>query len=495
LLADSDPEQWIIGLGSYGYDWTKGQPKADQISFAEAMSRASYAEVPGSAAGAPDYNPTFSYDDGDDEHMVSFLDATTFLNELRSARRKKVGGIAVFRLGLEDSAIWPAIKLPVNVRPDAQVQDELGVLKSTDTITDIGDGEIVSADESRADGLRAIGLDAAGNFTATYKQFPEFPTLYHQGGGKPHEVSLTFDDGPDPKWTPQILDILKAANVKAAFFLVGVNAERYPDLVRRIVAEGHEIGNHTYYHPNLGACWPEHIRLELNATQLLLETITGRSTTLFRPPYGADTSPSGLNELIPLKIAQDLNYLVILENIDPQDWARPGTDVIVTRVKQQRRDGNIILLHDGGGDRSQTVAALPRILDYLATRGDTVVSLSTLMGTTRDAVMPLPQAGAHAMVRIVSGTGFRVLRNVEELLWAFMIVATALTVARTLLVVWLATRFRRRTNDFSEPVSVLIAAFNEGKVIAATLRAVLASDYGAAVEVLVVDDGSTDDTA
>ena len=115
-----------------------------------------------------------------------------------------------------------------------------------------------------------------------------------------------------------------------------------------------------------------------------------------------------MNELIPLKIAQDLNYLVILDNIDPQDWARPGTDVIV-RVKQQRRDGNIILLHDGGGDRSETVAALPRILDYLATRGDTVVPLSTLMGTTRDAVMPLPQAGAHAMVRIVSGTGFRVL--------------------------------------------------------------------------------------
>ncbi|HEX3817152.1 MAG TPA: polysaccharide deacetylase family protein, partial [Chthoniobacterales bacterium] len=495
LLADGDPDQWIIGLGSYGYDWTKGQPKADQISFAEAMSRASYAEIPGFSAGAPDYNPTFSYDDGDDEHTVSFLDATTFLNELRSARGKKVGGIAIFRLGLEDSAIWEAIKLPPHAKPDAQVQNELGILKSTDTITDIGDGEIVSADESRADGLRTIGLDAAGNFTATYKQFPEFPTLYHQGGGKPHQVSLTFDDGPDPKWTPQILDILKAANVKAAFFLVGVNAERYPDLVRRIVAEGHEIGNHTYYHPNLGECWPEHIRLELNATQLLLETITGRSTTLFRPPYGADTSPSGLNELIPLKIANDLNYLVILENIDPQDWARPGTDVIVTRVKQQRRDGNIILLHDGGGDRSETVAALPRILDYLATRGDSVVPLSTLIGTTRDAVMPLPQAGAHAMVRIVSGTGFRILRNVEELLWAFMIVATALTVARTLLVVWLATRFRRRTSDFFEPVSVLIAAFNEEKVIAATLRAVLASDYGADLEVVVVDDGSIDNTA
>jgi peptidoglycan/xylan/chitin deacetylase (PgdA/CDA1 family) len=157
--------------------------------------------------------------------------------------------------------------------------------------------------------------------------------------------------------------------VKAAFFLVGVNAERYPGLVRRIVNEGHEIGNHTYYHPNLALCWPEHIRLELNATQLLLETITGRATTLFRPPYAADTSPSQLSELTPLKIAEDLNYLVVMESIDPEDWEKPGADLILRRVKQQRRDGSIILLHDAGGDRSQTVEALPLILDWLHTAG------------------------------------------------------------------------------------------------------------------------------
>src|SRR6202012_628064 len=179
-----------------------------------------------------------------------------------------------------------------------------------------------------------------------------------------------------------------AAKAKAAFFLVGVNAEKYPALVRRIVAEGHEIGNHTYYHPNLAPCWPEHVRLELNATQLLIESITGRATTLFRPPYAADTSPSQLSELLLLQIAQDLDYLVVLENIDPQDWAKPGADIILQRIKQQRRDGSIILLHDAGGDRSQTVAALPHILEWLRTRGDTIVPLSTLLGTTRDAVMP-----------------------------------------------------------------------------------------------------------
>src|SRR5437667_7128213 len=232
--------------------------------------------------------------------------------------------------------------------------------------------------------MRNLAVDHEGYLTAKYTKFPEFPTLYHQGAGGEHQVAITFDDGPDRRWTPKILDILKAAKVPAAFFVTGANAERYPGLVRRIVNEGHEIGNHTYYHPNLALCWPEHVRLELNATQLLLETITGRATTLFRPPYAADTSPSQLSELTPLQIAQDLNYLVVLENIDPQDWAKPGADIILRRIKQQRHDGSVILLHDAGGDRSQTVEALPRILDWLHTRGDTIGPLSTLLGTTPD---------------------------------------------------------------------------------------------------------------
>src|SRR6266581_1952209 len=259
--------------------------------------------------------------------------------------------------------------------------------------------------------------------------------------------------------------------------------------------EGDEVGNHTYYHPNLALCWPEHIRLELNATQLLLETITGRATTLFRPPYASDTGPTQLIELTPLKIAEDLNYLVVLEDIDPQDWAKPGADVILQRVKQQRHDGSVILLHDAGGDRSQTVEALPLILDWLHTRGDTVVPLSTLLGTTRDAVMPPVQGNAQSLTRLVSSTGFRVYHSIEQFLWAFMIVATALVVIRTLIVIWLAYRFRRGPKtDFAEPISVVIAAYNEEKVIAETLRTLLATDYKGEIEVVVVDDGSRDHT-
>ena len=496
LLEDADTKQWIIALGSYGYDWTIGGKKAELISFPEAMSRANSAGVEAAEVKAPGYNPYFYFEDSDKEHAVWFLDVVTFLNELREVRDQKAGGFALYRLGTEDTAIWNALNVPRDFKIDNQTRELLEVLKGTDTITDVGDGEIVTVDESRSDGMRNLAADPQGYLTARYARFPEFPTLYHQGAGGEHQVAITFDDGPDPRWTPKILDILKAANVKAAFFLVGVNAEHYPGLVRRIVDEGHEIGNHTYYHPNLALCWPEHVRLELNATQLLIESITGRATTLFRPPYAADTSPSQLSELTPLQIAQDLNYLVVLENIDPQDWAKPGADIILQRVKQQRRDGSIILLHDAGGDRSQTVEALPRILDWLHTRGDTVVSLSTLLGTTRDAVMPPLQQSGQSLMRLVSSAGFRLYHGIEEFLWAFMIVATALVVIRTLVVIWLAYRFRRGPKaDFAKPISVVMAAYNEGKVIAGTLQALLDTEYKGDIEVIVINDGSRDETA
>src|SRR5438876_15104 len=506
LLQDSNTRQWIIAIGSYGYDWTIGGKKAETISFSEAMSRANDAEIKSAEVQGPSFSPYFYFQDEDKEHAVWFLDAVTFLNQLREVRDQKAGGFALYRLGSEDPAIWDALSVsrdfkfatanPSSGGLDNQTRQALELIKSTDTITDVGDGEIVTVDEDRRDGTRKLTVDADGYLTAKYVTFAQFPTLYHQGLGGEHQVAITFDDGPDPRWTPKVLDILKAANVKAAFFLVGVNAERYPGLVRRIVNEGHEIGNHTYYHPNLALCWPEHVRLELNATQLLLETITGRATTLFRPPYAADTSPSQLSELTPLQIAQDLNYLVVLENIDPQDWAKPGADIILQRVKQQRRDGSIVLLHDAGGNRSQTVEALPRILDWLHTRGDTVVLLSTLLGTTRDAVMPRLQQSGQSLIRLVSSTGFRLYHGIEEFLWAFMIVATALVVIRTLVVIWLAYRFRRGPKaDFAEPISVVMAAYNEGRVIAGTLRALLDTEYKGDIEVIVIDDGSRDETA
>lgn len=527
LSSYGDPDQWIISLGNYGYDWAEGARHGDPISFADAMSRAGYAgEETARASAAPSYNPTFSYTLAGVNHTVWFLDAVTFLNQARAARARGFHGLAVNRLGSEDPALWQALELVSHDRLTDGDLEPLRALKPGRTITNIGTGGVVTVDISPEDGQRRVRVaaDDGDRVEAVYDDYPQYASLYHQGDGGEHQVALTFDDGPSPKWTPKVLDILKQKRCPAAFFMVGKNAEDYPDLVRRVVREGHEIGNHTYYHTNLAVCPDWQTRTELNATQRLLEDLTGRSTTFFRPPYNADTRPNDLSELAALDVAQKLDYLTVLEDIDPEDWARPGADVIFERVKTLRRQGSLILLHDAGGDRAQTVEALPKIIDYLRARGDTIVPVSQLLGLKRDDVNPPLTPDDQSIPRWTSNFVFRAAHLVLGFLWAFMIVATVLVAARTALVVWLAVRQRRKAEDglesatgratttwkkegepetaagssdadFAPPLSVVIAAYNEGKVIASTLRSVLDTDYPGEVEVVVVDDGSKDDTA
>ena len=514
VASHGDPQQWVIGLGNYGYDWAEdpaaanrsGWKRADTISFADAMSRAAYAGEGNSASGAPEYNPSFDYTLAGVNHEVWFLDAVTFLNQARAAHGKGFNGLAISRLGTEDPQLWTALDLVLTPQLGKGDLAQLSELKTGKTITNIGEGEIITADISPEDGRRQVEPDEkTGLLATTYEKYPEYPSLYHQGAGNEHQVALTFDDGPDPTWTPKILDILKSKHAPAAFFILGQQAENYPGIVRRIVAEGHEFGSHTYTHTNLSLAGDQRTRLELDATQRLLQTITGRSTTLFRPPYEADSRPNQLSEVTPLIVAQDLGYLTVMESIDPEDWDKPGTEVILQRIKQQRRNGTIILLHDAGGDRSQTVAALPQIIDYLRARGDQIVSLGTLLGTTRDALNPWLKPKDRSLAQVASSIGFRSLHAGFDFLWAFMIVATALIVLRTLLVVFLALRQRRARRLVKEMVpaagggtppalSVIIAAYNEEKVIAATLRSVLDTDYAGEVEVVVINDGSKDRT-
>ncbi|MDR3405225.1 MAG: glycosyltransferase [Chthoniobacter sp.] len=522
IVQYADPDQWIGVLGAYAYDWNTTTKKTETITFKDAMSRASYAGVDATGekteTGPPRFNGQYQYSEPSGEHTVSFLDAISFYNHLRVVRAAEFGGIGIVRLGTEDPQIWDVLEL--KGLPTPSVLKALGAIKAGDSITNVGRGEIVTVDTSRDDGARVVAIDSTplpparpddpfevalaeahkSLLRANYTDFATYPILYHQGAGGEHEVAITFDDGPDPEWTPKILDILRARGVKACFFLLGSNCEDYPGLVQRIVDEGHEIGNHTYSHRNLAVMSEWQMELELTATQRLIESITGRSTTLFRPPYNADSNPTDIAELAPLCLAQEqLGYTVVLEKIDPQDWSRPGTEEIIQRVKDLRNEGNIILLHDAGGDRSETVAALPHIIDYLQTRGDRIVSLSELLGMTRDELMPPIDTTHQPLERFVAGTGFRAWHGIVGFFWAFMIFSTGLVVARTLLVAWLAHRHHRTEIDsptaFQPSLSVVIAAFNEGKVIQKTLRSVLETDYAGELEIVVVDDGSRDDTA
>ena len=503
LLAYGNPSQWVIAIGVYGYDWAQGEKEARVISFADVMTLAGRAGLQECRSRSPLYHPSFSYMDNDTEHLVWFLDGVTFANQARAARALHAGGIAVSRLGAEDPALWDVFSLAAAGPVSAAAQNLLRPLIPHDAVAQIGSGNFLMVEDNQARGYRETAVDSAGRLEAAYKLFPSYTTISHQGKGRPDEVALSFDDGPDSEWTPVILDILKARGVKASFFMVGDRMEEHPDLVERIQREGHEIGVHTYTHPNLAEVSEERARLEFNATQRLIEAITGNSTFLFRPPYNADSRPHAPAELAPVKIAQRLGYLTVASDIDPEDWSRPGAEVIVQRVKDQRGQGNVILLHDSGGNRSETVAALPLIIDYLQVRGDRIVSLSRLLGAPAATLMPQLPKNQQPLLRLVGDSGFRILHLIGELSWAFMIVATALVTLRTLAVALLAQWNRYRAVAASPaavdggqpPVSIVIAAFNEEKVIGRTLENLRHTDYSGEMEIIVVDDGSTDRTA
>jgi peptidoglycan-N-acetylglucosamine deacetylase len=503
VTAYGQPHQWVAGIGVYGYDWMDGEKQAETLGFSDVMSRAGRSGLRQCLFQQPSANPRFVYEEAGKTHTVWFLDAATFLNQLRAAQRKALGGFALSRMGTEDPGIWEAIRLAQ--QPVLQTADleGLGVIRTDAEATHIGRGEFLTIEEGQADGMRRMRLDLDGRVTAQYETFPLYLTVCHQGQGARDMVTLSFDDGPDPRWTPLILDILKARGVKAAFFMVGKKVDENPDILRRIYAEGHEIGVHTYTHPNLAEVSDERVRLELNATQWLIEKITGHSTLLFRPPYKADTRPESPEEILPIQAAQELGYITVTNAIDSEDWTRPGVAGILRAVKKARNDGSIILLHDAGGDRRQTVAALPLILDWLYERGDRVVPLSTLLELPPEQLMPAQLQIEQGMARMVAHRGFDVLHAAEELIWAFAIVATLMVVLRTTVIAVLAAEHRRKprgaaalsATSFYPPVSVILPAFNEAKVIGRTLDALLASEYSGPLEVLVVDDGSSDYTA
>ncbi|GAA2284465.1 glycosyltransferase [Nonomuraea roseoviolacea subsp. roseoviolacea] len=317
-------------------------------------------------------------------------------------------------------------------------------------------------------------------------------------------IALTFDDGPDPAWTPRVLDVLKKHGAKATFFTVGSKVAQYPELARRIVAEGHELGNHTYTHADLASVPGWRLRLELSLTQKALAGATGLHTTLARPPYSSTPAAITVPQWEGMRSLAAEGYLVALTDLDTRDWARPGTDRIAASALPSRGRGAIVMMHDSGGDRRQTVEGLDRVLTELSGKGYRAVTVTGALG------MPSAHRRADGMDRF-AGT---VLNAAQRAAAAFtgalswvLFAAGALTLARLTFFAVLAWLHARRTRGGKRrkgrapiwsappPVTVIVPAYNEAAGIQATVRSLVETDYEGEVEVLVVDDGSTDDTA
>ncbi|MFB0828485.1 polysaccharide deacetylase family protein [Brevibacillus laterosporus] len=187
-------------------------------------------------------------------------------------------------------------------------------------------------------------------------------------------IALTFDDGPNETYTPQILELLQKYGVKSTFFTVGNRIKKNPKLTKQMVQQHHELANHTFTHPDLRRLSKQRLKIELESAQSMIQTTTGVVPTLFRPPGGS------YNEKI-VAAAKEMGYLVVMWSWhqDTKDWTNPGVQKIVNKVLKNVRNGDIILFHDHGGDRQQTVDALKIILPELKKRGFEMITVSELI--------------------------------------------------------------------------------------------------------------------
>lgn len=510
-------EKLIVGMGNYAYDWTKGGGEAESISYQNAVMLAEDARDDLKPEDRvkfeqESYNSHFSYEDDEGkEHEVWLEDALSGYDQWAIANDAGVRGGALWVLGLEDPSIWTFFDSTKTTLPKPDV---LRNVTFPYEINFLGQGEVLTVPKQYSQskpGYRTITVDPENGLVdaAAYKVYPTSLVIQRSGLRK-KQLALTFDDGPSAGFSSQILDELKDLDVKATFFLIGENCVRYPSLVRRMYDDGHELGNHSFTHPNLGAVKDWRVRLEIDATQRAIQSITGHSTYLFRPPYNADAEPTTGEEVKPVTIGASLGYYTIGELIDPQDWnlteategggvrKRTSEEIANTIIEEaEKGEGNVILLHDGGGDRSLTVRALRIAVPKLKAAGFQFVTVSQLMGVSRDQVMPVVSAGNLPILVGIDKIVFNSVYWIETILVVAFVTAIILGILRILFITPLALIARRRPvpiiagPDLS--VAVIIAAFNEEKVVVRTVYSVLQSDYKN-LQVVVVDDGSTDDT-
>ncbi len=530
ILKEVPKEKLICAIGSYGYDWTMTLPPASAPLKKGARAKKQPAFVPkvvhtdnmstqavwqaavdsGSEVDLDDAsrNPHFSYDDEDNHvrHEVWFLDAVTTLNEMRAARRLGLQTFALWRLGSEDQSMWKIWDQPVKANP---LKDLADVPPGWDLDIE-GSGDIMHVSGSAANGHRTVTVDDAKLIDS--EAMTSYPRTYtvNYFGYHPKKVALSFDDGPDPEWTPKILDVLKQLNVKGTFFMIGEEAENNVGVMQRVYREGHEVGNHTFTHPDISAIGNREIDLQMNLTERLFAAKLGVQPIYFRPPYDIDEEPDTSDQAEPVERVQQRGYVVIGNKVDTHDWEerpRKTPRMIVDSILQQLADmknrpdkaGSVILMHDGGGDRSVTVAALPLLVTTLRAQGYEFVPVHELMGKTREQVMP-QLTGRQKWLAVIDSIAFFGLSTFNHFVVAVFFVGDILMSGRLIIIGLFAIidRFRKRKNfadeDYQPRVAVLIPAYNEEKVIVRTIRSVMMSNYKN-LHIIVIDDGSKDRTA
>ncbi|GLY01622.1 bifunctional polysaccharide deacetylase/glycosyltransferase family 2 protein [Actinoplanes sp. NBRC 101535] len=321
------------------------------------------------------------------------------------------------------------------------------------------------------------------------------------------QIVLTFDDGPDPEYTPEILEVLAQYHVPGVFFMIGSEISKYPDLVEQVLDQGHEVGIHTFTHPDLSTKSEWRRLVEMQETQYALAGAAGVSSVIFRPPYSSTVEALDNSNWAVMEEMGDRGYLTVVNNLDSRDWEPDVTNAeIVEAVMPEDGEGAILLFHDGGGDRSNTAAALAEVIPALLAEGYTFTTVAGLTGM--ETVNP--EATANELILGTSIVGaIQIAKNATTWFSLLLVAFGVLTIARLVLMLGLGRkhanrhkRGRRRAGGvispywgtpYTKPVTVVVPAYNEKECIADTVRSLAASTHP--IRIIVVDDGSTDGTA
>lgn len=495
----------VLCIAAHGYDWQQGRQGAD-VTYQEAITTALESEGKVTFDNQT-YNLSYTYyDENDKLHHVYFVDAATDFNAMRTAADFETSGVALWYLGSEDRRLWEFYHHDLSQKALSVKPFSKNILTNTptsDNVDYVGAGEILNIITEPHPGKIEIQVDEK-DMLISEEDYQVLPSGYviDKTGETPGKIVLTFDDGPDERYTPRILDILNKYKVPAVFFVTGINAEHNLPLVQRIYREGHEIGNHTFLHPNLEVASDDRLKLELRSTGYIIESITGHATMLFRPPYNTDAEPTNPVQLRPIFTAKNEGYLTIGSSIDPNDWQEGvSSDTVVARAIKQQGLGNILLMHDAGGNREATLKALPQILEYYKSHGYRFVSLSNLMNKKRDEIMPVANGIFNRYLQSADATVFTAGYYFNRVISAIFFLAMILSIFKILSLAVLAIRQKRKsakqhpvlTASVNHKVSIIVPGYNEEITAPKTVENLLRIDYPD-FEIVFVDDGSKDNT-
>ena len=501
-------DKLVLGLAAYGYDWPQGD-EGQTVSYDQTIASALDA---GAKIQFDDdsYNLSFSYVDDDNQlHHVFFDDAATLFNLMRFGVTYHLAGFGLWRLGTEDHRLWNFYGKDLAWEQVKRWNmNKVMHLSGYDDVNFVGSGEVLDVESEPKEGKVRLAMDADDQLIAeeNYLRLPSTYTISKLGHCGSKELLLTFDDGPDARWTPHVLRTLKKYHVPGAFFMVGLQMEKNLPIVKKVYDAGYTIGNHTFTHHNMIENSEGRTYAELKLTRMLIESITGHSTILFRAPYNADADPTQHEEIEPMILASHRNYLFVGEEVDPNDW-QPGVtaDEIYHRVIDgvHHGDGHIILLHDAGGvTRKPTLAALPRIIETLQKEGYHFISLEQYLGMPRTQLMPALPKGETYYAMQANLTLAEIIYHASDFLTALFIVFLVLGFLRLGFMYYLMVkekRLERRRNypaltkDNAPHVSIIVPAYNEEVNCVRTVETLLREDYPS-FDIIFVDDGSKDHT-